>query len=278
MNHLYLVVTSNLVNVSDFIRFMKSVDINKEISVLFVNQSDGLRLQDVYKVNKCQYIEYQTKRLVPLSVARNIALKDMYENELIDVKKSIVMFVDDDAWFPYETIQMLLGSEIITAKCLRTIDPETRKSFNGLSYTDGEVKGWHLIHDICSICLVLPYKEIYEKKLLFNEHLGLGNEISQGEESLFIYNLTRNGLKIYYDEHYIYHPYKCSNNMKNYYSMSYFWSWGLFHVSPMFLYPCLKYLTKYSVGLVLCIKNKKYLRMFVSVWKGAFDEIGRAHV
>ena len=271
-NRLYLIVTSNLKNKEEVLRFCKSVDIDASITIFFINQSTNESLSDTYRFNICKVKEFKTRGVVPLSRARNIALDDMYKNEKFNVNNALTMFVDDDAWFPKETIEHLLFEDI-GAYCLRTIDPGCNKSFNGLSYTDGEVNGWHLIHDICSICLVVPYKSLFETKAYFNEKLGLGNTISQGEESLFIYKLHANGVRIYYKDYYIYHPYKNSNNIKNYYSLSYFWSWGLTHISKIFAWPCIKYLAKYTVALGLTYRSNRYLKIFKAVWKGAIDGI-----
>lgn len=269
---LYLVVTSSLQNKNDVMRFAESVDISSDISVFFINQSVEENLDDVYLFEKCKVKEYNTYGIVPLSTARNIALKDMYSDSGVVDKDVYVMFVDDDAWFPVETLQMILKGGN-SAMCLRTIDPNANKSFNGLSYTKGEVRGWHLIHDICSICLVVPYDFLKNTKQLFNEQLGVGNRISQGEESLFIYELHTAGLRIFYNPAYIYHPYKQSNTFKNYYSLSYFWAWGLTHVSTIFLWPCIKYLLKYIVGLALVFKKKRYINLFYNVWHGAIDGV-----
>lgn len=271
-NMLYLVVPSNLKNRREVLRFCKSVDINLNIKIFFVNQSIDLSLNDIYKFSTCIVKEYKTGGIVPLSIARNIVLDDMYKNEMLCMNNALVMFVDDDAWFPKETINQLLNEDM-GAYCLRTIDPECNKSFNGISYTNGEVKGWHLIHDICSICLVVPYKELYENRMYFNTKLGLGNTISQGEESLFIYKLHKKSIKIFYKEYFIYHPYKLSNNIKNYYSLSYFWAWGLTHVSKIFAWPCVKYLAKYTVALGLTYRSDRYPKSFKAVWKGAIEGI-----
>lgn len=271
-NRLYLIVPSNLKNKEDVLRFCKSVDVTSDITVFFINQSTDKSLEDIYKFDICTVKEYKTNGVVPLSMARNIVLNDMYKNKMLEIDNALVMFVDDDAWFPEETIKQLLN-ENIGAYCLRTIDPVCNKSFNGLSHTDGEVKGWHLIHDICSICLVVPYKNLLNEKIYFNEKLGLGNTISQGEESLFIYKLHSNGIRIYYKEYYIYHPYKLSNNINNYYSLSYFWAWGVKNVSKIFAWPCMKYLIKYTVALGLTFRNDRYPKIFKAVWKGAIDGI-----
>lgn len=269
MNTLYLVVTSNLKEPDYYSRFAKSVDLCSNIKVFFVNQSN-IPMEKVYTYKQSSCKTFNVGKQIPLSKARNIVLKHLYEEDSKITEDAVIMFVDDDAWFPKETLDYLLEREI-KGRCLRTIDPDTNKSFNGLNYTDGEVRGWHLVTDICSICLVVPFEVLKKNRLYFNENLGVGNDISQGEESLFIYHLHRYGLRIFYCKEYIYHPYKNDYGEKTYYSLSYFWSCAMSHVSRIFTYPCLRYLLKYTVGLVLSIKDRKYLRRFKMVWKGFFE-------
>lgn len=269
MNTLYLVVTSNLKEPDYYIRFAKSVDYCSNIRVFFVNQSN-MPMDMVYTYKKSGCKIFDVGKQIPLSKARNIVLKYLYESNNANDEKAVIMFVDDDAWFPKETLDYLLETEI-QGLCLRTIDPDTNLSFNGLNHTEGEVKGWHLVTDICSICLVVPFDVLKKNKLYFNEKLGVGNEISQGEESLFIYQLHCFGLKIFYCKEYIYHPYKNSYGEKTYYGLSYFWSCAMSHISRMFMIPCARYVLKYTVGIILSIKDKKYIRRFRMVWKGFFE-------
>lgn len=269
MNTLYLVVTSNLKEPEYYSRFAKSVDISRNIKVYFVNQSIiPMEKVHIYTQTGCKIFDVGEQ--IPLSKARNIVLKHIYKEDNVIDENAIIMFVDDDAWFPKETLDYLLETEI-RGLCLRTIDPDTNKSFNGLNYTEGEVKGWHLVTDICSICLVAPLGALKKNKLYFNEKLGVGNDISQGEESLFIYNLHRYGLRIFYCKEYIYHPYKNSYGEKTYYSLSYFWACAMSHVSRIFTIPCARYVFKYTAGLILSVKDKKYLRRFIMVWRGFFE-------
>lgn len=272
MNTLYLIVTSNLNNKSDFIRFAESVDISENITVLFINQSSNLSLKDIYQFKKSNVMEIKTYKSIPLSNARNLALKKIYTEEFYIRRNALIMFTDDDAWFPLETLHYLLECQI-KAFSLKTKDPISNKSFSKVKKISGEIKGWHLVHDIVSICLVLPLHELVKTKLYFNEKLGLGNKISQGEESLFIYELSKTGVRIYYDTHIIYHPYKKTFNIKNFYSMAYFWAFGFSKVSPMFLLPLLKYTIKYSIALGLVVRDQRYFKITINVWKGILDGI-----
>lgn len=271
MNELYLIVPSNMRVEDDIKRLIESVDISEHIHLILINQSDTKKmLHEVIKIGSLQVTEILTQGQIPLAIARNKGLEYLHCNEEKIKDNSLVMFVDDDAWFPKETLNYLLKTKI-RAFSLKTIDPYMNKSFNKVRKKKGEVTGYHLIKDIVSICLVVPLKDVLKLKLFFNEKLGLGNFISQGEESLFIYNLHKKGIKIFYDTHLIYHPYKRSFNIRNFYSMSYFWSLGLFHISHIFFWPTVKYLAKYTVALIFCMKEKRYFKIFKNVWMGFFD-------
>lgn len=272
MNELYLIVTSTMENLADIKRLIDSIDISNHIHLVFINQSNrDTYLRDVVKIRKNDVKEICIGKRVPLSYARNKGLDYLYANSAL-AEKAFVMFVDDDAWFPKETLKYILETEI-RAFSLKTIDPIQNKSFSKVMKIKGEIKNFHLIHDIVSICLVVPYSELLKSKPYFNENLGLGNQISQGEESLFIYGLHIQGVHIYYDNHLIYHPYKKNFNMKNFYSMSYFWALGLFHVSIIFLWPAVRYLVKYTIACILAIKDRRYLNVSLNVWSGFIDGI-----
>lgn len=268
MNELIMIVASNMKNKNDVIRFAKSVDLSERIHIYFINQSTTEMLSDIYEFKSCKVTEITTNGIIPLAQSRNIAFSIIYKKESTGNK--LVMFPDDDAWFPEETISFLLNCEIC-AYALKTIDPVLNKSFNKVTDKAEKVKGRHVIKDICSICFVVPLDFLLKKRYYFNEKLGVGNDISQGEESLFIYQLYSDGLEITNNHHLVYHPYKNGNSLKNYYSMSYFWTAGLTHLSPIFLVPCVQYLIKYTIALGLIAKNKKYFNIFKAVWKGAID-------
>lgn len=271
MNSLYLIIPSDMKNHHDIKRVMESIDVSQNISVYFINQAtDDKLLTDIYELKLCNLVEIKTGGIVPLSVARNYALKELNKKRNLIEHNSLVMFVDDDAWFPRETIDYLLSCDI-KGLVLNTVDQENGKSFKNNKGKKGEVKGYHICCDIISICMVIPLTFLLKTNLRFNERLGLGCEISQGEESLFVYELHRSGLKIYYDSHFIYHPYKKSFSMKNFYSLSYFWSAASKYVSYRFVLPSYRMLLKYTLGLCLIPKDKRYFKLFLMVWKGYFD-------
>ena len=128
MNTLYLVVTSNLKEPEYYSRFAKSVDLCSDIKVFFVNQSK-VPMEKVYTYKQARCRIFDVGEQIPLSKARNIVLNHLYETDSINNENAVIMFVDDDAWFPKETLNYLLENEI-QGRCLRTIDPDTNKSFN----------------------------------------------------------------------------------------------------------------------------------------------------
>lgn len=271
MNSIYLIIPSNMKNHHDLKRVIESIDISRNINVYLINQAaDDTFFSDICKLKLCNLIEIKTGGIVPLSVARNYALDELSKKGNLIEYNSFVMFVDDDAWFPIETINYLLSCDI-RGFVLNTVDPQNNKSFKKNIGKKGEVKGYHICCDVISICMVIPLTFLLKTNLRFNEKLGLGCEISQGEESLFVYNLHKCGLKIYYDPHLIYHPYKKSFSEKNFYSLSYFWSAASKYVSNCFILPSVKMLFKYTLGLCLIIKDKRYFRLFLMVWQGYFD-------
>jgi len=273
MNQLIIIMPSDMKNESDVRRAVASIDVSKNVILFFINQSSSRKLEDIIQVEKCTVKELSTGHVIPLSAARNLALDIIYKNMDEYSFHTVVMFVDDDAWFPEDTIDYLLNFEAANIS-LMTIDPAARKSFKKVKpHHAREIKGYHLISDIVSICLVVILNDLYKCKIYFNEKIGLGNDISQGEESYFIYQLHAEGVSIYYDSHYIYHPYKKTFNTKNFYSLSYFLAYCSFHKSSIFVVPFLKNLIKYTVMFVMTVKDKRYSYLFINVWKGVIDGI-----
>ena len=166
-NRLLLIIPTDLKSPQYIQRMLSSADISSSVDIIVINQSENSDLIDFAKLQNANLVkEIQTKGLVPLSKARNLALEYAYKNYAHSDGNTLTMFVDDDAWFPKETIEFLLQTEV-KAYALKTIDPETNKSFIHASSGEKEIRGWHLISDICSICLVVPFPDIIENRLFF---------------------------------------------------------------------------------------------------------------
>ena len=239
---------------------------------MLINQSVGISLSSIVNLENAHLIkEINTNGIVPLSVARNLALEYLYQLKDFNFSSCFTMFIDDDAWYPNDTLDFLSKTEV-NAYAIQTIDPEINKSFINSKFNGKEIKGYHLISDICSICLIVPFDILKENNFYFHEKIGLGNKISQGEESLFIYNLHKKGIRIFGINLLIYHPYKKTFNDKNFYSLAYFFSYGYFYISKkLFCVPLLHLLIKYTVALLFTIKDMRYLKIFRKILEGIKD-------
>ena len=108
MNSLVFIIPSNMKNQGEVLRVLESVDVSQNIFVYFINQSsNNIGVNELYEVNQCHLIEIKTGKIIPLSQSRNLALNEVV-NATFD-ERTLVMFIDDDAWFPRETIDFLLS-------------------------------------------------------------------------------------------------------------------------------------------------------------------------
>ena len=272
MNRLLLIIPTDLKDPFYIKRIITSLDITHNIHIVIVNQSKNDNVENYIVPKKAIILnEIKTKGIVPLSVARNMALTYLYENYDDSMKNTLTLFADDDAWYPEETLHFLLTADI-KSYAIKTIDPNNNKSFVKSRFSTSEIKGHRLITDICSICLIVPFHYLKQMKLFFNEKIGLGNTISQGEESLLIYILNSARIKIYGKDYFVYHPYKKTFNEKNFYSLAYFFSYGFHHISKLiFFVPYIKNILKYTVACLFFIKDRRYISLFKQVWKGTID-------
>jgi hypothetical protein len=274
MNQLCFIVTSTLEKIELITRFFDSLGSSNQITVIFINQSteEETFLLKKYEAN-FHLIEIKSGCHIPLSTARNLALNYLYNNPIIS-DDTLVLFTDDDAWFPENTINYLLNCEI-KAFTLKVLDPVLNKSF--IKYQkkrNGIVKEKEIITDIVSFSIIVPFKYFKNDYLKFNEKLGLGTNISQGEETFFCYQLYKLGYHFSRLDYYVYHPYKKTFNEHNFYSLAYFLSSFTRYVSPIFISYMLFFMAKYSVAALLgFFKDKRYFCVTKNVYKGFFDGI-----
>ncbi len=125
----------------------------------------------------------------------------------------------------------------------------------------------------CSISMLLNYKHCDD--LRFNESLGLGNRISQGEETDFVERVVEKSNPVfkYIADVYIYHPRKTNYPANVFYSLSYFLSYKLRRSKNknMYIRYSLFFYFKYiTVGFILFFKFK-YRSILFNVLKGFFD-------
>jgi hypothetical protein len=190
-------------------------------------------------------------QLVPLSVARNRmldALDKQCEEFSIDAN-TIVLLTDDDCWYPVTFFEKVPSFKNV-AVC-KAIDPESGKHFSTFDLTKRRgtkpLATWELMFYGVSISFLFRYGSIMGMR--FKENIGLGNRISQGEESLFVMRLLKKNRNIQIEtspDIAVYHPWKFAGNSNNHRSLGYFLGWstvrGYSFVLPFFLFLWTKYL------------------------------------
>jgi hypothetical protein len=216
---------------------------------------------------------------IPLSVARNRLLDqlELHENAMGIDGRAVVLLADDDCWYPEDFFTNFPNFEAVGV--CRALDPETGKHFSTFNLENrsgsSRLSPWELMFYGVSISFLFRYEAI--KGMRFKQNIGLGNKISQGEESLFVMRLLerQRGLKVEsYPQIAVYHPWKFASSSNNHGSLGYFLGWstarGFSFVFPFFLFLWAKYL------IAIIVRPKKlYWNIFRSLnssfFKGVFD-------
>jgi len=226
-------------------------------------------------------ILHDTRR-IPLSIARNRLLDQVDAHELgfgID-SKTVVLLADDDCWYSDEFFARL--PDFADVGVCQAVDPESGKHFSTFNLLKKAGKRylspWELMFYGVSISFLFRYEAI--KGLRFKENIGLGNKISQGEESLFVMRLLklRPDVKVAVCvEVAVYHPWKFASSSNNHSSLGYFLGWagvrGFSFAMPFYFF----LLSKYLVATIVR-PRKLYWKIFcslgISFVKGMFDTKG----
>lgn len=213
-------------------------------------------------------------RIIPLSVARNRMLDELEkcQDEFFIDASTVVLLTDDDCWYPesfFENFEQF--KDVGVSKAL---DPDSGKHFSTFDLAKRDRKkplaAWELMFYGVSISFLFRYAAI--KGMRFKENIGLGNKISQGEESLFVMRLLKERPEVEIETCpaiAVYHPWKFASNSNNHSSLGYFLGWsatrGYAFVMPFFLF----IFAKYFVASVI--------RPKMLYWK-IFGSLGRAFV
>ncbi|MCE7556848.1 hypothetical protein [Aliivibrio fischeri] len=261
----------------------RNADLKKSIDSLI--QVDNVC---VYFVNQCEKnISFDSDRVhvinvnkkIPLSVARNIALKEIYS---IAEDTDRVIFSDDDGWYPSSTLNFAsVQSEYIHV--YPVYDPNKKSFFSKRKKIDKHSESRYLskkelFEYACSISLNFPVKLI--RGVFFNELLGLGNIICQGEESEFLFDIYENNTckVMLYPHKYVYHPYKTGYPPKVFYALSYFITYSIIKKSRHFLFfNLIKLISKYTFAYFVSIfyGRKVYKDIIFNIFYGFSDAINK---
>lgn len=277
-NFVFLITTDG--SREDELRRLISSSLNSARIAIFLLLQNGAKLSsEMQEILPAKTVVLLEEFRIPLSIARNRLLDHVEKHEAamgVD-RDAVVLLADDDCWYPKEFFDDFPDFDGIGV--CRAMDPESGKHFSTFSLTARREKSflgrWELMFYGVSISFLFRYGTI--KGMRFKENIGLGNKISQGEESLFVMRLIdrQRDLKIQDCRKIaVYHPWKFATNANNHGALGYFlgWAWlrGFWYVFPFFVYLWAKYLA------AAVIKPKKiYWNIFrslnVSFIKGMLD-------
>jgi hypothetical protein len=234
-----------------------------------------------------QNVLLRDERKIPLSVARNRLLDEVeaYAQAFKIGAQTVVLLADDDCWYPEEFFTRFPAFDEI-AVC-QALDPESGKHFSTFNLSKRRAKtplaSWELMFYGVSISFLFRYDAI--RGMRFKENIGLGNKVSQGEESLFVMRLLERNRELRVSTCpgvAVYHPWKFATSTNNHSSLGYFLGWSVARGFPSVL-PFFFFLwCKYFVAMVVRPK-KLYWGIFrtlgSSFVKGAVDieKIGAPH-
>jgi len=142
-----------------------------------------------------------------LSANRNHAIKE--------AKGDIALLADDDVSFLPDTFiiinNVFLKDETLDVACFKIKTPDGEPDYKNYPLKKFRLtSGKH--HSISSVEIAFRLNSIKEKNIRFDERFGIGSGIFfAGEESLFIHDCLRKGLKVvFYPEFIVGHPYQSS--------------------------------------------------------------------
>ena len=160
---------------------------NAKINSLTINQITKKEIKKENDMNsKNRLISVNEKGL---SKSRNMAIKN--------AKGDVCIFADDDVKY-VDDFQKIIENEYNKNKKYDIIcfwvesDNKNRRIKRMITSPIGKMRAMR----ICSFQITFKRERIIEKNMLFNENFGAGTDCDRGEETIFLWECIRKGLKI----------------------------------------------------------------------------------
>lgn len=190
------------------------------IEVIFVNQTDR-SIEDIYyrstESSDVCFIEI-TSESCSLSKARNLALKYLRDD-------SIVVFADDDCWYPANLFREVKArfTTDLAALCVNVFDPDRKKYLGNRPVKIQKISMRSVFQLGISVGIFVSGSVVANNNLRFDERFGVGARYGSGEETEFLFSVLRIGSEVMYDGTLrVYHPvidaidYGDTEKVKNY--------------------------------------------------------------
>ncbi|GDX07044.1 hypothetical protein [Buttiauxella sp. A111] len=272
----FVILTSDGRRVDELRKLASTIVFFDNAKVIFVNQSNEHELvEHIFNENKLSYDSIYVGEVIPLSIARNIALNHI-RKECNPQPTDKILFSDDDCHYSKEfasyvnqlCIEQVTICPVVSDILFERFTPKGVKKI----VKSTEIRLQDIMFYACSISIILPYK--YANGLEFNEKLGLGNIINQGEETDYLERiiLKFNPRVFYKHDCFVFHPRKNDYNPHVFFSLSYFLSNKLINsnLKGMYFKYSILFYFKYLFAFGVLIFNSRKRAIFFSCLKGIF--------
>jgi hypothetical protein len=174
---------------------------NLYILIIFVNQSN-YSISSTRKSDFNQIVEISSEKL-PLSKARNIAIKYIFDNNL---KSRFVMFPDDDTTFDSSFFQVFNSSVSVPHNYLINVYKEgTKNPYRKFNLKEGDVLTKKHIHCAMSVNMIINFN-VFERVKYFDEKMGVGSIYGSSEDIDYYIRACEFGSFTFVSKLYNYHP------------------------------------------------------------------------
>lgn len=229
LTHIILVTTDGH-RPAELRRLIESIPDDDRILIALLEQCGS---SAVLPLSGRRVIRLSCPDRIPLSVARNRLLDHLHQRlhpSEVDSGTRLILS-DDDCWYGPGFFEA--GREEIARDAILVhpaFDPDNGRAF---AVTDvrrfprhSVIPASQLLFCATSIGLDIPAK--LGLRLRFNERIGLGCRISQGEETLFLFHALEAapGIRVLsLNDAPVFHPHKMAANSRNHHSLAYFLGW-----------------------------------------------------
>lgn len=229
LNYILLVTTDGN-RPTELNRLFESIPAGHHILIALLEQCGS---ETIFPPNKWRIIRLSSPERIPLSVARNRLLDHL--SKQIDPDdigpETRLILSDDDCWYSPDFFNIERKSIAHGAILVHpAFDPSNGRAF---AVTDvrklpcyTQISPEQLLYCATSIGIDMPAS--LGLRLRFNEKIGLGCKISQGEETLYLFHALGacSEIKVLsLNEASVFHPHKIAKNSHNHYSLAYFLGW-----------------------------------------------------
>lgn len=269
----------------DYLFFMENLNnqnYTDDVRVVFVNQ--GIINETVDKIdtfeNSNLSVEYINASPMPLSLARNLAIKNGLLND-------IIAFPDDDCWYEPNLLKNISkefsDNPELDCICTNVYDPISKKTYGGRPEFGRIAVDYRNIFSLpISVGIFVKKSALLKAGPYFDTQFGAGTELGSGEETELISRLITTGSKILYiGDLSVYHrvPIYSSNDYMKFRKyacgFSYLCMKFIFHKNYIVLAKLIEVCVRSISGFLFYFSKPNYRKVYAGRLLGIFEGIKR---